>query len=418
MKKINYSNNKTKWIIGFCLTVLICIILVLFRGGWQKTPSGKSEVSTAESAQLAREKCSKDENWALCYTREMESVSYRNGSKYAHKVLFEIQANDSRVRGGCHFVAHGIGWGIYKKNPSKALSAIAESGSTCSWGEQMGIVERHVENIPGGKLRSEDIAQMCSPNPGVECNHALGHMILVETWDDIDKALELCSFLKDDKQKAVCSSGVFMERVIGSNLMEHGISEGYRDWRVRFSDHEALCRSYAGDPLLETSCWRILSIPAQYYFDEDPARIFDFCNTALTRESAWSCKMHLIAEIGPTLKIGNDLNKMKKFCQLDRSQEPEFEQECYKYLVIIKLNSSSLEQAKDTIDFCNSLTADYQGSCFWGIGHGLYEAKTMEGEEQLFCADAPKKYNALCQGELQDQQDNTILHDLRMPGTL
>jgi hypothetical protein len=407
--------KSVKIFIATCL--IFFIIYLIFAKDQKSTKSGNAAFSPTQSAHLAEKKCSSDENWALCYTKEMESISYQRGSRYAHQVLFEIQARDSKVRGGCHFVAHGIGWGVYKKNPSKALSAISESGSTCSWGEQMGIIERYVENIPGGKLRDEDIAKMCEPSPGVECNHALGHMLLVETRDDIDKALELCSSLKDDKQQAVCSSGVFMERVIGSNLFEHGISEGYRNWRIRMSDHEAVCKRYAGDPLLQAACWRILSIPAQYYFDADPRKIFDFCNTAPSREAAWSCKMHMMAEIGSTLKIGNDLNKLKAFCRLDQS-EPDFEEECYKYLVIIKINSSPLENANDTVRFCAGVPDAQQEACFWGIGHGLYEAKATQEEKQTFCANAPQKYKSLCRGEFSEQQDDTVLHDLRMPGTL
>jgi hypothetical protein len=419
MKTINFLQKQKRWVMGICILVLIGAILVLFQGKALKTHTGESSVSVSERAREANKKCQNQANWAICYTKEMEDTAYLKGSAYAHKVLYAIQDIDPQVRGGCHFVAHGIGWGVYKKDPSKALSSIAESGSACSWGEQMGIVEKYIANIPGGKLRGEDIQRMCEPNPGTECNHALGHMLLVETRDDVDEALEMCNFLKDDTQKAVCSSGVFMERVIGSNLYEHGISEGYRDWRGRMRDHEALCRSYAENPLLETSCWRILSIPAQYYFDEDPEKIFDFCNTASSREASWSCKMHLIAEIGPTLKIGNDLDKMKEFCLLDQVNEPDFEEECYKYLVIIKINSSPLGKARDAVPFCSRLMRENQQSeCFWGIGHGLYESGATEKEKQSFCVNSPQKYKSLCGGDLLEQQDNTVLHDLRMPGTL
>jgi hypothetical protein len=405
--------NKRLKVIAFLIVIIIGILTAGSKLNMQKE-NDKELNDPHKRAQLSIEKCSGNSHWEKCYAKEMENIAYFQGSKYAHRVLYEIQEIDHAIRGGCHFIAHGIGWGVYKKNPSEALSSIAESSSTCSWGEQMGIVEKYVANIPGGKLRDEDVKKICEPNPGVECNHALGHMLLVETRDDVDAALEMCSVLKDTIQQAVCYSGVYMERIIGSNLFEHGISEGYRDWKVRFPEHEALCRNYS-DPLLSASCWRVLSIPAQYYFQMDPKRVLEFCNTAPSREASWSCKMHLIAEIGPTLKVGNDLSKMKAFCELDRSNEPEFEQECYKYLVIIKLNSSSLEQAKDTVNFCNSLTAAYQRSCFWGIGHGLVESKAAKRDIAGFCEKAPKQYETLCRGEVPGQEDTAILHDMILP---
>jgi hypothetical protein len=321
------------------------------------------EAGVEEAASLAVKTC-KDSQLRSggkysCYAKEMENIAYNHGQKYAVEVLSTIQQLDSDAK-GCHFIAHGIGWGLYKRNPSDWQNLIASSSSMCSYGAQMGIVELYVGSLPEDKLTKDIVPTLCGQLPRADCNHAVGHILLVETGNNLSETIDFCSSLNKE-QNFICLTGMFMERIIAASLLEHGlVPQEWRNWPNRLPIHEKLCRSFSGS--YAVACWREIAHAAFYYFSKDPKQIFDYCNTAPLPRAARICKIHAIPEIASSKNL--NLSVLKSICTLEQLTDPSFEEECYLKLIGIKISFLGPKNSEDVVDFCSSLDQEFQVACF------------------------------------------------------
>jgi hypothetical protein len=336
------------------------------------------------------------DSWSrlICYSGEMEKIALKNGQSNAQKILTQLQTIDPIAR-NCHFIAHGIGWGVYKRNPKMMQDSINRSSSFCNGGEQHGIIEQYIESLPDGTLVKEKIPEICGKNPKSDCNRMVGHMLLVETQNDMDKAISLCGGMYDEEQKFICYGGLMMERFIAFNLIDHGILPR-KDQSVRLFEFREYCSTLQGN--VKLACWQGLAHPAYYYFDRDPQKVLDFCNTAPFQEAARECKVHSLSELVDVLKI--DLKTAKPICKQDRSNDPFFEKDCYIELVTLFLKPDLIEaQQKDEVTkYCSSLPGEYQKECYVNIGTSLKYARTSTIDIEKFCANAPVQYKNYCIG--------------------
>lgn len=337
--------------------------------------------SIEEKASQLQEACNEKRQQNLgkysCYAKELSDIAFQHGSDYAFKVLFAVQKKDLDAK-NCHFIAHGIGWGAYKRNPDDWQNLIATSSASCSYGSQMGAIEAYAENS-GNKITKEFVPTICGPNPkSFDCNHAVGHVLLVETQGDKKEALELCYGIQTKIQRFACLSGLFMEHMLAFGLADHGIvpESRKRDWPNRIEEFEKLCREYEGDEAV--ACWREISHVAFAKFQHDPKKIFDFCNRSHVNNGAGHCKRHALAEIAGSRKL--NLSSLKDICAIGQSvRDPEFEKDCYLQLVGIKLNFVPAKEARDVVDFCSSLDEEFRSSCF-----------------ERLCRDAPEEFKDVC----------------------
>jgi plastocyanin len=328
-----------------------------------------------------------------CYARNMEEVAYRYGRDYAHSVLSSLGDKDASAK-SCHFISHGIGWGIYEANPDNWRADLSDSSSACAYGEQMGILEYYIKSLPDGQLKKEDVPAICGPHPHGTCNHMVGHMLLILSKNNIPKAAQMCSTLSP-LQQYHCFTGLNMETIMSPNLVEHGLLPAvYANWVPRIFENEKRCRSYGG--IQASTCWKVLGIGAFEYFKHDPKNVFDFCETAQTASAAFECKMYSMS--GFVSLYDYHLDKLHQLCEMDTSTDLKFKTECNKLIVALKINYLPINQAGDTVPFCSQLDESEQAGCFAVIGLSLRQAKLDQSTRQAFCKAAPSSYKDLCIG--------------------
>lgn len=328
----------------------------------------------------------------LCYANAYADISYRYGSEFAIESLYELQDIDP-VALGCHFIAHGIGWGSYRRDPEKWSIAMQKSSPACSYGEQMGLIEQYVLSLPDGALNPDDVEAICGDNPIADCNHAVGHMMLLNTNNDFKKATELCDGIQKKQQRFMCYHGAFMERFISSNLIDHGLlPQSMGAWPARTPLNVEICKSY-GTSELGHACWREIVHPAVLYYRSRVEQVFRLCEQAPDPEFALTCKYHSLPEFAGQLE--HNFEATRKVCEVEKDEE--FRGNCYRMLVSLKMQFSSFEQAADSPAFCASIDQKFQRDCFQNIAHFMPE--NLQNSQRLaYCDKAPNEYKDLCAG--------------------
>jgi len=338
------------------------------------------------------------ESKEVCYAKAFEDIAFDRGPEEAFVVLSALQEKDPDAR-GCHFIAHGIGYGTYKRDPTNWRQHIQTMSPSCSQGGYMGIVERYTESLPKGIITKEFIPTICGPNPRADCNHIVGHILLADSTiqGDIDKALELCSSIQENAQQYYyCITGVFMEHITAFNLIAHGYApESFLNWPARLPELEALCSSSEG--LFGEACWEELAHVIAVKFNNDAASVFAFCREAPTVEAAKKCVYHSIG-----IMAGAEYFKiytLRDICQISLPDEYDFPARCYRGLVSSIL-SSIPQELPQVVDFCGTVEGrKSQKVCFTQIGYTLRASiavapSILEAE----CLAAPDEFQTHCRG--------------------
>lgn len=336
-------------------------------------------------------------NKETCYSKKFRELALQNGPEKSFEILSLLQQKDPEAQ-GCHFIAHGIGSGTYRRDPKAWQSHIKSISHSCTYGALHGIIEEYVARLPDKTLSKDIVPTICGSEPRADCNHIIGHLVLVETKGNIDNALDICRIFQDKHQRNFCLTGVFMEHSTASNLIAHGYAtEEFLNWPARVGDLEKLCRSYDGEEA--AACWEEIVHAALVKFNNDPERIFSFCNTAQTNDAAKRCKRHAIGIM--IVARGFDFGSLRYMCKIKQSNDPSFENECYAYLAGSVLFTVP-RQAKNIAIFCNSLDDNLKVDCFTQIGAMFKEGLMTSGEGTdpiEVCNIAPIDLRGRCRGD-------------------
>jgi hypothetical protein len=369
MKKTFYSSN----IHLFAGVAVLLFVGAVYLKDSGKIVSGLKPVSSDPASQIADtvfSSCSPQNRKSglskeTCYSKEFIKVSQEQGPVIAFAALASLQQKDNDAI-GCHLIAHGIGTGAYKRDPKNWRTLIRTVNSSCSYGAIHGILENYVSTLPGGHLPKEMIPTICGEKPRADCNHSIGHLLLVEAGGDIKKGLELCQVFEYDKvQQFHCQTGIFMEYQTALNLVAHGLaSQDWLNWPARVNDLEKICRSYSGTDAV--ACWKEITHAALSKFNYDPKTIFDFCSSAQVVDGAKECRRHAIGIMSANVRF--DLNKLKYMCALPQKSDPTFESDCYVQMAASDLSTIPGDTEK-VRTFCLSLEQQFQSACLAQVGY-------------------------------------------------
>ena len=152
-----------------------------------------------------------------CYEQAFGNLAYDDGPKKALEELDKLSATNSTVAADCHPIAHKIGAGgllYYKGDVGKAFS---DGSATCGSGYYHGLLQWKLAGVRADQVA--DIASTVCKDPKIEanafiyyqCNHGLGHGLMLYTGLDLPKALDYCHKLQTETDSIMCSGGVFME---------------------------------------------------------------------------------------------------------------------------------------------------------------------------------------------------------------
>jgi hypothetical protein len=338
-----------------------------------------------------------------CYSSEFRKLAEKSGPEISFSVLHYLQQLD-RDAVGCHLIAHSIGKGSFKKDGDNWRGLIQKMETSCNYGAIHGVLESYVGSLPDKSLKKDVIPSICGENPLADCNHIIGHLLLVQTDANVKKALDLCEVLSDPRQNSFCISGVFMEYQTALNLVDHElVPETWLNWAPRLGELEKLCRSFDGK--YASGCWEELPHIALVKFQNDPKKMFDLCSTAQVPDGAKRCKRHSLGIIGASMNF--DLSKMKSVCSIPQKDDSSFEEECYPAIV-----SSSLSTIPDAVPqavtFCSSLDDKFQPSCFSMVGIMSFSNPKIKDALPSSCKNVKKEMKNYCLGISSYSNQNLI----------
>lgn len=366
-KVIKKKRTKSSiYFICFIISMFVGLALSMALNFFKNSIEAESKtVPEAEKAQQINDKCAKRLNDGpvehnTCYAKEFELITYNHDQDYAISVLNDLKKID-RGAVGCHFIAHGIGWGTYRKNPAKGM--LETITPECSYGALHGFLEYYVANIPEGKITKENAPTLCPNKPNTGCSHALGHIFLIDTQGSIEDALTLCDQLKGNE--STCYHGLFMEHHMGINLLLHGFAGKEREnWVDLIYEDAEFCRQFTG--LRFNACWGRLADSAYYKFNGNIEQIFNFCDEAEIQEAAHECKA-----VGYQLlftQFHSTLEEYAGLCKTESLSDPGFEERCYSEYVRMNFARNKTDQILDLVPFCKTLNTPMQESCIQEIG--------------------------------------------------
>lgn len=325
-----------------------------------KTESDNSKVPPAVAAERTYKNCLPEKGNENCYAKQFTPLAREQGSNYAFQTLFVLQQKDTKAI-GCHLIAHGIGLGTYEHDPSNWQNDIRSINPSCSYGAIHGILENYVASLPGGTLTKEMVPDICGENPRADCNHIIGHLILVQTEAKIDDALDVCDVFKSDSvQLGHCYTGVFMEYQTALNLISHGLApQSWLDWPARVPELERICRTYDNDKAI--ACWKEIVHAAAVKYNNNAANVFALCDSAPIARASYECKNHSVGILAATYNF--EYAKTRAICEA-KQNDPNFVGQCYLMLASSTLSTINTPETKQaTRQFCSSLKKEYQDPC-------------------------------------------------------
>lgn len=310
-----------------------------------------------------------EQSQETCYSVEFSKVALENGPEYAFQVLYALQ-NEDRSAYGCHFIAHGIGYGTYKRNPDDWQKDITTIDPACSYGAPMGIIELYAASLPRGAFTKEFIPTICGSSPRADCNHIVGHLLLADASmkGSVERALPICRVFTDKTQRKYCQTGVFMEHITAQNLIAHGYADNsFLNWPARVPEIEKLCRAHKGEEAV--ACFEEISHAIIQKFPNDPGKVFDFCNSAPLTEASYWCKRHSIGIMAGTKNF--EISQLAYMCELPQPvSDSSFKRDCYQGLAGSAI-STTPQKADYVITFCDAIPQEYRAGCFSHVGNSL-----------------------------------------------
>jgi len=327
-----------------------------------------------------------------CYADEFSEISKRYGEEQAFAILGLAQEIDPSTR-GCHFIAHGIGWGLYERNPANWYSLVRSAVPNCAYGAQMGLIERHMSSIPQGTVSYSNVSEFCgNDQPTADCSHAVGHGLLVNAGNDLERAKALCGALPHDAgHRYECLSGVFMERFFGLNLER----AGFRDASKRYStlaSRERLCSEQTHLSL--EACWKNIAHLLVQVFPNQEQEMFAYCERANDFRATRRCRSHVLGEMSS--RAGFNPFQVSHLCDYSGSDGDDWKDRCYSSLVSNAISALPSTSAEMVISFCESLDTDRTSACFQTIGAALTRLRISRPDRVQYCQNAPVQFKQHC----------------------
>jgi hypothetical protein len=153
-----------------------------------------------------------------CLEQGFGNLAYSEGPKAALALFDRRRAAEKAVSSDCHRIAHLIGSAALLYFKGNVAQTYAHGSPSCTSGYYHGILERAFTNVLStrGLVR---VARSLCRDAGVrlrgfldyQCNHGLGHGLMIQTGYDLLTALAVCRGLQTRWDEVSCTGGAFME---------------------------------------------------------------------------------------------------------------------------------------------------------------------------------------------------------------
>jgi mono/diheme cytochrome c family protein len=154
---------------------------------------------------------------AVCFEQAFGNMAYHDGPKAALDKLAQLSSTNPLVQSDCHPISHKIGAGGLLKYEGDVGKAFAAGNGTCGSGYYHGLLQWKLAGVKADQVAG--VARTACESPAIkanafnyyQCNHGLGHGLMLYTAYDLPQALDFCHQLQTSLDSIECSGGVFME---------------------------------------------------------------------------------------------------------------------------------------------------------------------------------------------------------------
>lgn len=335
--------------------VTVLIVLMLSLVGIFYVDSKILPKDPKKDAFMIMKACQGSKDTRACYSKNFYGLTKNTNIYYSIEVLHSLQAIDSSSL-GCHLIAHYMARAEMGKDSSRWKSLVNKiPHEECLGGYLHGVIEAMIDENYTSNLNKSTIKEICQEiKDPRDCEHIMGHLVLVQEEGSIEKALEICGDLPD-KASYRCSAGVFMENVQRGNLIAHGIVS-FAKWDDKFvSNIEATCNKFSG--LLGEACWHELAAAIAPVVNYNPEEIHDYCLRAPNENAKNKCYMNGIAISfrSPKFNFAQSPQLCAPFSQNSRKYE-----DCLLWLLERMVKEKFVDQAQR---FCTNTEESYRNFC-------------------------------------------------------
>lgn len=360
LRKHPTTNSSFAIIIPMLFVILLVESLWLFYGSRNKPLVLQADNhATIEAAQSAAIFCRDETAYDHCYQEKLSQIAKVNGLVFSRQVLEQLWDIDDRTR-SCHAIAHRIALAQIEKLPSswdKLLATI--DPQACSGGFFHGILEGHTRFDSSFQITDEQITKLCDRQDGAysqgSCLHIMGHLLLVEHYPNLKKAIAFCDGLTLPSYE--CYSGIFMENITRQNLNEHGLASQITWTKESSQTYEQLCASYQGEAA--KACWGNMGFMYAAVYNDDADKVYELCSKASREVLQTNCYMRAVEKIAVT---GASQSQINSLCNPYKNDQIHLTH-CMVRVVSAMLTSSVKFYDRGT-NFCAVLPNIYQKPCY------------------------------------------------------
>jgi mono/diheme cytochrome c family protein len=294
---------------------------------------------------------------AACFEQAFGNLAYEDGPKAALDKLAEMQSANPTIAGICHPIAHKIGAGGLLHYEGSVGKAFAAGNATCGAGFYHGLLQWKLAGVKADEVGSA--AATACKEPEIEanafnyyqCNHGLGHGLMLYTALDLPKALDYCHQLQTESDSIMCSGGVFMEN--------QSSSFGLRSKWLSTKNLLFPCNSKHVGRSDKLYCYLLVTSHILPNVSGDWKKTADWCRRG---EQGWIdiCFQSYGRDVAGN--AGRDPQGMKSLC----AQAGSGEKDCIFGAIRDVMNNNP--QDPNGAEFCKVIKAAYRDQCFFGMG--------------------------------------------------
>jgi mono/diheme cytochrome c family protein len=312
-----------------------------------------------------------------CYEQAFGNLAYNDGPKKALEELDSLSSTNSTVAADCHPIAHKIGAGGLLYFKGDVGKAFADGSATCGSGYYHGLLQWKLAGVRADQVAG--IASTVCKDPKIEvnafiyyqCNHGLGHGLMLYTGLDLPKALDYCHKLQTETDSIMCSGGVFMENQSSSFGLH---SKWLSSKNLLFP-----CNSKYVERQDKLYCYLLVT-----------SHILPNVGGSWKKTAAWCRKSDPGWVQYCFQSMGRDVSgtavrnpqQMKTFCA-EAGQKANGEKECIYGAIRDVMNNNT--QDPNGKAFCETVDAQYRDYCFYGMGTILGTQHADEAGKRTAC---------------------------------
>jgi mono/diheme cytochrome c family protein len=332
--------------------------------------SGEAKKFTFEPDDKKIEEC---EGNSECLQQAFGNLAYEDGPAEALERLDRMQTGDPAVRASCHPIAHMIGAGGLLHFDGSVGKAFVAGNATCASGYYHGLLQWKLAGAEEDE--ATEVAREACMDPEIkenaynyyQCNHGLGHGVMLYTGYELPIALRMCHGLKTEFDQIACSGGVFMENLSSSfGLKSRWVREDNLLYPCNIVSHQDKLYCY----LLVTS--RILPQVGWNW-----KKAADWCRRS-EKEFVNICFQSYGRDASGTAV--QEPVKANRFC----SQAGSGEKECIFGAARDIMNNNSADPRGKR--FCEVVKKQFRSYCFWGLGTILGTQHADQESRRAACA--------------------------------